>query len=34
MRSPLKTRAASVDPIEPGCLMLWEPWVTGPRLKL
>ena len=32
---PLKTRAGSAEaPIEPGARTLWEPWETGPRLKL
>ena len=32
---PLKTRAGSaLAPTEPGARTLWEPWVSGPRLKL
>src|SRR6202035_3600998 len=31
---PLNTRAASVEPIEPACLMLCDPCDTGPRWKL
>ena len=32
---PLKTRAGqALAPIEPGARTLWEPWLTGPRLKL
>ena len=32
---PLNTRAGSaLAPIEPGARTLWEPWRTGPRLKL
>ena len=35
IRMPLNTRAGSaLAPIEPGARTLWEPWVTGPRLKL
>jgi hypothetical protein len=31
---PLKILAGSADaPTEPGCLMLWEPWLIGPRAK-
>ena len=31
--TPLKTRAASVAPIEPGWRTFIEPWDSGPRLK-
>ncbi len=31
---PLNTRAASVEPIDPACLMLCDPCDTGPRWKL
>ena len=35
IRIPLKTRAGkALAPIEPGARTLWEPWLTGPRLKL
>ena len=31
----MKTRPGkALAPIEPGARTLWEPWVTGPRLKL
>jgi hypothetical protein len=31
----LKTRPGkALAPIEPGARTLWEPWLTGPRLKL
>ena len=31
----MKTRAGkALAPIEPGARTLWEPWLTGPRLKL
>src|SRR5439155_25973087 len=34
MRTPLKTRAASVAPIAPGCRTFIEPCDSGPRLNL
>ena len=35
IRIPLNTRAGkALAPIEPGARTLWEPWLTGPRLKL
>jgi len=33
IRTPLKTRAASVAPIEPGWRTFIEPWLSGPREK-
>ena len=33
IRTPLKTRAASVAPIDPGWRTFIEPCVSGPRLK-